>query len=70
MTKSENKLTQREKEVLKKISDGKTNLEIAEELIITQATAKAHVSSIIQKMEAKDRTQAVVNAIRLGLLKI
>lgn len=70
MAKAENRLTKREKEVLVKISDGKTNVEIAEELIITQATAKAHVSSIIQKMEARDRTQAVVNAIRLGLLKI
>lgn len=63
-------LTGREREVLAHLVDGKTNTEIAKELIITSATAKAHVSSVIHKMNAKDRTQAVVNAIRLGIIEV
>lgn len=59
-------LTAREMEVLKLIVDGLSNPEIAEELTITKATAKAHVHSILQKLCVDDRTQAAVLAMRQG----
>lgn len=62
------KLTQREKEVLKYIVEGKSNPEIAKELIVSVHTAKAHVTNILQKMEVKDRVQAAVKAIRCDLI--
>lgn len=62
------KLTQRELEVLKYIVAGKSNPEIARELIVSVHTAKAHVTNILQKMEVKDRVQAAVKAIRLNLI--
>lgn len=63
-------LTKRESEVLQHLYLGKSNKEIANDLVVTPHTAKAHVSSILQKMEVKDRTQAVVKAIKIGLIKI
>lgn len=65
-----NELTEREMEVLERISAGKSNVQIANELIISKSTAKAHVSSILQKLNATDRTQAVVRAIKYGILQI
>lgn len=62
------KLTEREKEVLKYIVAGKSNPEIAKELIVSVHTAKAHVTNILQKMEVKDRVQAAVKAIRCDLI--
>lgn len=59
-------LTAREMEVLKLIVDGLSNPEIAQALIITKATAKAHVHSILQKLCVDDRTQAAVLAMRQG----
>jgi DNA-binding NarL/FixJ family response regulator len=59
-------LTSRELEVLKLIVDGLSNPEIAERLVITKATAKAHVHSILQKLCVDDRTQAAVLAMRQG----
>jgi DNA-binding NarL/FixJ family response regulator len=50
------------------MAQGKSNPEIAENLAITRATAKVHVRHIIAKLDASDRTQAVVRAIELGLL--
>ena len=61
-------LTDREMEVLKLIVDGLSNPEIAEELVITKATAKAHVHSILQKLCVDDRTQAAVLAMRQGFV--
>lgn len=61
-------LTQREYEVLKLIVDGKSNHQIAEELIISEHTAKAHVCNIIQKLVVDDRTQAAVKALKEGLV--
>lgn len=57
-------LTPRELEVLKLIVDGHSNPEIADVLVITKATAKAHVHSILQKLCVDDRTQAAVLAMR------
>jgi DNA-binding NarL/FixJ family response regulator len=59
-------LTAREMEVLHLIVDGCSNTDIAERLVITKATAKAHVHSILQKLCVDDRTQAAVLAMRQG----
>jgi len=61
-------LTAREYEVLKLVVDGKSNHEIAEELTISEHTAKAHVCNIIQKLVVDDRTQAAVKALKEGLV--
>ena len=57
-------LTEREIEVLKLLVQGKSNTEIARELIVSVHTAKAHVCSILQKMCVDDRVQAAVKAIK------
>ena len=61
-------LTRREYEVLKLVVDGKSNNEIAQELTISEHTAKAHVCNIIQKLVVDDRTQAAVKALKEGLV--
>jgi DNA-binding NarL/FixJ family response regulator len=61
-------LTPRELEVLRLVTQGKTNQEIAESLFITRATAKIHVHHIIRKLGVSDRTQAVVRAFDLGIV--
>jgi DNA-binding NarL/FixJ family response regulator len=63
-------LTRREREVLALLGEGLNNLEIAEQLCITEGTVKNHVSNIISKLELRDRTQAAVYAVRHGLLSI
>jgi len=62
-----NSLTQRELEVLKLLTDGKTNSQIAKEIIISTNTAKAHVGSIFNKLAVSDRVQAAVKAVRANL---
>ena len=62
-----NSLTARELEVLKLLIDGKTNSQIASEIIVSTNTAKAHVGSILNKLSAKDRVQAVVKAVRANI---
>jgi DNA-binding NarL/FixJ family response regulator len=61
-------LTKREVEVLGLMAQGRTNPEIARELVIARPTAKTHVERVIRKLGASDRTQAVVRAIDLGLV--
>lgn len=61
-------LTQRELEVLRLMTLGKTNPEIASEMIVSINTAKAHVGKILSKLEVNDRVQAVVKAIRAKIL--
>lgn len=61
-------LTEREYEVLKLVVDGRSNAEIADDLKISEHTAKAHVCNIIQKLVVDDRTQAAVKAIKEGLV--
>ncbi|MDC7302319.1 response regulator [Agathobacter ruminis] len=63
-------LTRREIEVLKLLSVGMYNKEIAERLDISERTVKNHVSNIFKKLEVTDRTQAAVFAIRNNLVKI
>jgi DNA-binding NarL/FixJ family response regulator len=61
-------LTDREREVLVLIARGMNNDEIAEELVISPATSKTHVSRIMSKLEARDRAQLVVIAYESGLV--
>ena len=63
-------LTGREREVLTHIGRGLNNDEIAEELVISPATAKTHVSRIMSKLEARDRAQLVVVAYETGLVTV
>ncbi len=62
-------LTDRELEVLQAMAYGRRNFEIAEDLYVSESTIKTHVHNIIQKLGVKDRTQAVVTAIRQQLVK-
>jgi LuxR family maltose regulon positive regulatory protein len=61
-------LSQRELEVLHLIALGKTNQEIAQQLIVAPGTVKAHTSSIYRKLEVTNRTEAVARARQLGIL--
>lgn len=61
-------LTPRELEVLHLIAVGKTNPEIAQQLIVARGTVKAHTASIYRKLEAANRTEAVARARHLGIL--
>ncbi len=61
-------LTDRELEVLKHLVQGKSNTEIAKELIVSVHTAKAHVCSILQKLCVDDRVQAAVKAIKENII--
>jgi DNA-binding NarL/FixJ family response regulator len=60
-------LTEREVEVLRLIAAGKTNLEIAEELVIAEGTARRHVANIYQKIGAANRAEATRYALTAGL---
>ena len=62
-------LTNREKEVLDLIAQGKSNQEIADELFITLKTVKTHVSNILSKLEVEDRTQAAIYAFKHHLVE-
>ncbi|WP_088032438.1 response regulator transcription factor [Evansella clarkii] len=63
-------LTRRECEVLQLMTDGKSNRAIGEALYISEKMVKNHVSNILQKMNMNDRTQAVVEAIKNGWVKV
>jgi DNA-binding NarL/FixJ family response regulator len=57
-------LTDREGEVLAAMSEGSTNTEIAEELVIAPSTVETHVRNILQKLGARNRTEAVAWYLR------
>jgi NarL family two-component system response regulator LiaR len=63
-------LTQREVEVLRLIAQGCENKEIAEKLVISEATARTHVSNILGKLHLASRTQAALYALREGLASL
>ncbi len=63
-------LNKREILVLKLISKGKTNIQIAEEIQVSVHTIKANISKIFYKLNAVDRTQAVIKAIKENLIDI
>lgn len=62
-------LTPRQEEVLRGVAEGKSNLEIAKALYVSEGTVKAHVKAILQKLGARDRTQAITIAIKRGLVR-
>jgi DNA-binding NarL/FixJ family response regulator len=61
-------LTEREQDVLNALAKGLSNREIAEQLFITEGTVKNHVSSLIDKLGVRDRTQAILKGQELGLI--
>jgi len=63
-------LTRREIEVLQMLAEGNSNRQIGEKLFISEKTVKNHVSSILQKMDVQDRTQAVIAAVKNGWVEI
>lgn len=63
-------LTERENEVLQLVADGASTTEIAERLFISQKTVKNHLAAVYDKLDVDDRTQALVRAARLGLVRI
>jgi two-component system, NarL family, response regulator DegU len=63
-------VTKREEEVLQLIADGCSTPEVAEQLYISQKTVKNHLASIYQKLDARDRTQAVLSAVRMGIVTL
>jgi DNA-binding NarL/FixJ family response regulator len=60
-------LTEREREVLALIADGRSNREIARALVLSEKTVKTHVSNILMKLDLADRTQAALWAVRHGM---
>ncbi|OIV38904.1 DNA-binding response regulator [Mangrovactinospora gilvigrisea] len=63
-------LTEREREVLALIADGRSNREIARALVLSEKTVKTHVSNILMKLDLADRTQAALWAVRTGLAEL
>jgi len=67
---SDEALTEREMEVLRHVSGGNRNRDIAERLFISEETVKVHIKHIMEKLGASDRTQAVAIGIRRGIIQL
>ena len=63
-------LSEREMEVLQLLADGQSTPEIAGSMFISQKTVKNHLASIYEKIDARDRTHAVIRAVKMGIIKI
>jgi DNA-binding NarL/FixJ family response regulator len=66
----ESPLTKREREILQLVADGHSTTEIARELFISAKTVKNHLASIYSKLDSRDRTQAVLSGMRLGIVQL
>jgi two-component system NarL family response regulator len=66
----EDLLSERELEVLRSAARGNSNKRISAELDITEDTVKAHMKSILSKLDARDRTHAVVIAVKRGIIDL
>ena len=69
-TEDQRVVSRREEEVLQLIADGCSTPEVAEQLYISHKTVKNHLASIYQKLDARDRTQAVLQAVRMGIVHL
>ncbi|MFQ5557164.1 MAG: response regulator [Acidimicrobiales bacterium] len=69
-SRGERVVTKREEEVLQLIADGCSTSEVADQMYISQKTVKNHLASIYQKLDARDRTQAVLQAVRMGIVSL
>jgi len=67
---TEEPLTQRELEILKLVAEGLTNQEIADRLVVSERTVRAHVSNILAKLYLANRTQAALYALREGIASL
>lgn len=67
---SDEDLTRRETEVLQRVAGGNRNRDIAELLFISEETVKVHLKRIMEKLGAKDRTQAIAIAVRRGIIQL
>ena len=63
------RLTSREQDVLRHVAQGLSNVEIADELFVSRETVKSHVTSILMKLDVRDRTQAVIAAYESGFIQ-
>jgi len=63
-------LTEREQDVIRLVAQGRSNHEIAQELVISEKTVKTHISNILSKLQLADRTQLAIYAIRKGLVDL
>jgi DNA-binding NarL/FixJ family response regulator len=63
-------ISKREIEVLQLIAEGASTPEVAEQLYISVKTVKNHLASIYQKLDSRDRTQAVVRAVKMGIIRL
>lgn len=68
--KAEGELTEREREVLRQLALGRTNREIAEALVVSEETIKTHVGNILSKLQLASRMQAVLYALKRGLISL
>jgi len=69
-THQESNLSDRELEVLQLLAEGQSTPEIASNLFISQKTVKNHLASIYTKIDARDRTHAIIRAVKMGIIKI
>jgi DNA-binding NarL/FixJ family response regulator len=67
---AESVLSKREEEVLQLIAEGASTTEVGQQLFISVKTVKNHLASIYEKLDARDRTQAVLQAVRMGIVRL
>ena len=67
---AESIITRREEEVLQLIAEGLSTTEVASRLFISVKTVKNHLASVYQKLDSRDRTQAVVRAVKMGIIRL